>query len=116
MLAANSFSLMRAQDVVPKLRLARLLDPDQVCDLELGAMTVQLARAGYDRGMLTSMFAKRLQALVQSVRDGMLDGLDEAVATTNEAQAMRLLTAIKGVGPIVARNAWTLLLAMRDQR
>lgn len=114
MLAANSFRLHRAQKVVPKLRSARLLDPEHVCGLELGAMTVQLANAGYDRGMLTSMFAGRLQALVRALRDGQLDGLDEAIAAGNEARAVELLTTIKGVGPVVARTAWALLAVTRS--
>lgn len=115
MLAANSYSLLRAQEVVPKLRRARLLDPDHVCALGPGPLTVQLASAGYDRGMLTSMFAERLQALVRAVRDGKLDGLDETIAARNEAGAMKMLTAIKGVGPVVARTAWALLLATRPR-
>jgi 3-methyladenine DNA glycosylase/8-oxoguanine DNA glycosylase len=111
MLAANSFSLLRAQEIVPKLRSARLLDPEHVCALEPGPLTVQLASAGYDRGMLTSMFAERLQALLRAVRDGKLDGLEAAITARNEADAIKLLTTIKGIGPVVARTAWALLLA-----
>jgi len=111
MLAANNFSLLRAQEVVPKLRGARLLDADHVCGLELGPLTVQLANAGYDRGMLTSMFAERLQALVRAIRDGMLDGIDAAISSRDEATGTKLLTAIKDVGPVVARSAWRMLLA-----
>jgi hypothetical protein len=59
-----------------------------------------------------------------AVRDGQLDSLGQAIVARDEQTAMRLLTAIKGVGPIVARTAWTLLMAtstpnndeMRDRR
>lgn len=111
MLAANSFPLLRAQEAVPKLRSARLLDPGYICDLGPGPLTVQLASAGYDRGMLTSMFAERLRGLMRAVRDGKLDGLEDAIRDRNEVAAIKLLTAIKGVGPVVARTAWALLLA-----
>ena len=117
MLSANHFALLRAQEIVPKLRAARLLDPDHVlCGLKSGPLTVQLASAGYDRGMLTSMFAERLRALVQSIRDGHLDNLDDAITARDERAAMRLLTAVKGIGPVVARTAWTLLLATSTGR
>lgn len=113
MLAANSYPLLRAQEVVPKLRNARLLNPEHVCALEPGPLTVQLASAGYDRGMLTSMFAQRLQALLGAARDGKLDGLPDAIAKRDEATGIKLLTAVKGcgVGPVVARTAWALLMA-----
>ena len=61
-----------------------IVDPEHVCALEPGPLTVQLASAGYDRGMLTSMFAERLQALVR-VRDGKLEGLEEALTARNRA-------------------------------
>jgi hypothetical protein len=115
MLSANQFSLLRAQEIVPKLRAARLLDPDYVPSVEPGPLTVQLASAGYDRGMLTSMFAERLRALVQSIRDGHLDRLDDAVTARDERAAMQLLTGIKGIGPVVARTAWTLLVATTSE-
>lgn len=116
MLAANNFQLLRSQAIVPSLRQAQLLDPEVVCKTELGPLTVKLASAGYDRGMLTSMFAGRLQSVMKAVRDGVLDSVPQAVAAGNEAACTATLMQVDGIGPSVARTAWSLLVAVHRHR
>ena len=116
MLAANNFPLLRSQEIVPALRRVGLLDPETASKLDLGPWTVKLAAAGYDRGMLTSMFAERLRALMQAVCDGVLDELPDAIATGDETKATNALTRVKGIGPTVSRTAWALLRSVRNDK
>jgi hypothetical protein len=108
-LAVQSYPYERVYRALPKLREARLLDPDHVTSLELGPLTVALFNAGYDRGMLTSRFAERLCALMRAIKDGELDALPGHVASNEETAGCALMIKVPGVGPVVARTAWKLL-------
>lgn len=110
-LSVNSYAYEKAHGLMPSLRVARLLDASHVTSLDLGPLTVALYNAGYDRGMLTSRIAERLQGLMRSVRGGLLDDLPGYVAKPDEASALAVLQKVPGVGPKVARIVWTLLRA-----
>ncbi len=108
-LAVNNYRIEKAWDLLPKLRELRLLDPSTVVNEDLGALTMLLAKAGYDRGVLTSMLAGRLQNLMRAAEAGELDGLAAATARGDKRAAVELLCKVKGVGPQVAESAWLLL-------
>lgn len=114
MLAVNRFPLLRAQELTPMLRAARLLDSDHVASVDLNTLTRELASAGYDRGALTSLFSRRLRALVEALRDRKLDALATALKDNDKASAILLLTTIDGIGPVVAATAWHLLRTIED--
>lgn len=78
--------------------------------MDLGVLTVKLSKNGYGRGLLTSMYAERLQAVMREVANGGLDNLAELLASGTEAQFSARLRMIHGVGPKVASNAWALLV------
>lgn len=110
-LAVNKFPILKVQDLLPRMREARLLDPAFVAEQELGALTVQLYNSGYDRGMLTSRLAERLLALMKSIERGELARLEAFVREGKKEQATALLLQVWGIGPTVARTAWALMSA-----
>jgi hypothetical protein len=91
------------------MREAGLLDPAQTVGRDLGEVTVRLAQAGYDRGMLTSLLAGRLQDLLAAVQLGKLDSVAQLVAAGRRSETEALLQTVKGIGPRVANVAWQLL-------
>ncbi|MCA9527524.1 MAG: hypothetical protein KC549_14640 [Myxococcales bacterium] len=111
-LAVNSYSIEKAWALLPKLREAGLTTP-VTFPTDLGPATVKLASAGYDRGLLTEMFAKRLLGLMQEAGSGALDELDAFVEADRKDDAVALLVTVPGIGPKVARTAWELLRSGR---
>lgn len=107
LLAVNNYPLDKAWNLLPALREAGMTSPDAVPQ-DIGEATVRLATAGYDRGLLTSMFAERIQNLMAAVRRGDLSRIDALIETKNKEQALELLCSVKGIGPRVATTAWSL--------
>lgn len=107
MLAVNNYPLEKAWNLLPQLRKSGLTRPEAIPD-DIGELTVRLASAGYDRGLLTSLFAERIAALMQAVRSGALDKLDDLVRRRAKSDATKLLCTVRGVGPRVAETAWSL--------
>ena len=77
--------------------------------MDAAQLTVALATAGYDRGLLTSMIAERLHALMVAAERGALDGLVDAVSAKDAPRGHEILRSIRGVGPTVAHTAWVLM-------
>src|SRR5262245_33050114 len=94
---------------MPALRLVGILNPVVVSKMDLGELTVILAQNGYDRKLFTSMYAQRLQALMTALERGSLNSLPTLVAAGNRSGFEQELQKVFGIGPKVARNAWTLL-------
>lgn len=107
MLAVNNYPLEKVWSLLPGLRDAGLTRPDTIPD-DIGDVTVRLASAGYDRGMLTSMFAERIAALMEALRSGALAGLDGLIEDGSKAEAIERICTVRGVGPRVAQTAWSL--------
>ena len=107
-LAVNNYSFEKAWTLLPNLREAGLTTA-ATFPAELGPATVKLASAGYDRGLLTEMFAKRLHGLMQMAVSGALDELDGHVEAGRKDDVLALLVSVPGIGPKVARTAWELL-------
>jgi hypothetical protein len=109
LLAVNAYSVEKVWAALPAMREAGLLDPAQTVGRDLGEVTVRLAQAGYDRGMLTSLLAGRLQDLLAAVQLGKLDSVAQLVAAGRRSETEALLQTVKGIGPRVANVAWQLL-------
>jgi len=107
-LSVNNFGLEKAYGLLPALREAGLTRPDEVVSQDPGDLTVKLARAGYDRGLLTGMMADRLLLLMKAVESGALNQFDDLVASDDREKAIALLCEVHGVGPTVAANALVL--------
>ena len=105
-LAVGGWPAERVVRALPRLRAAGVLIPQAVTDMDLGVLTVALAKNGYGRGLLTSMYAERLQALMREVASGQLDRLPELVRSGDRDMFERCLKQIHGVGPKVAGRAW----------
>lgn len=108
-LAVNNYGLEKAYGLLPALRKAGLTRPAKVVDEDLGRLTVRLAQAGYNRGLLTGMMADRLAGLMKAMLDGKLARFDPLVSTGKREEAIALLCEIHGIGPQVAANAWALV-------
>lgn len=109
LLAVNAYPVDKVWAALPAMREAGLLDPAQTVGRDLGEVTVRLAQAGYDRGMLTSLLAGRLQDLLAAVQLGKLDTIAQLVAAGRRSETEALLQTVKGIGPRVANVAWQLL-------
>jgi hypothetical protein len=109
LLAVNKYPLDKVWKILPHLQDEGLTKPGPVASEDLGRLTIRLAAAGYDRGGLTALFAKRLQNLMKAIESGQLDNLSSA-ATRSDPQALRtMLCRVPGIGLHVAQNAWILL-------
>ena len=105
-LAVGGWPPARLVDALAPLRDAGVMAPTEVAGMDLGVLTVKLAKNGYDRGLLTSMYAERLQAVFREIAAGHLEDLPALVASGDEEEFARRLRAIHGIGPKVAKNAW----------
>lgn len=108
-LAVGMWPADKVRDALPRFRVAGLLAPGDVARMDLGELTVKLAKNGYHRGLLTSMYAERFQAVMKEIATGSLDVLPEMVRLGEKEKFSALLREVHGIGPKVAANAWELL-------
>ena len=108
LLAVNRYPLEKAWGLLPALEANGFTDPATVPE-DIGEATRKLAAAGYDRGLLTSLFAERIQRLMAAAKAGQLDGLDGLVIARKKTEAVALLCNMPGIGPKAAENAWLLV-------
>jgi hypothetical protein len=110
-LAVGMWPAERVREALPRFRSVGLLVPSDVVRMDLGEMTVKLAKNGYGRGLLTSMYAERFQAVMKEIATGGLDGLPAMVHVGDKDGFSAVLRKIHGVGPKVAANAWEFMRA-----
>jgi hypothetical protein len=109
MLAVNNYTLEKTYAHVEALQELGLLSPDNLAAWEPAEVAQRLGKAGYDRGqVLNGMLAERLCALGAFVvgRDGR-----QCASLLRQGQreaAARLLSTVKGVGPVVLRSYFDL--------
>ena len=111
-LAVGGWPAPDVRSALPALRPLGVLSPEQVSTMDLGVLTVALAKNGYNRGLLTSMYAERLQSVMKAVHSGSLDGLPELVRKGNQTAFESQLKELHGIGPKVANNAWSMMLEL----
>jgi hypothetical protein len=83
--------------------------PPKAAQMDLGELTVALTRSGYSRGLLTSMYGERLQALMKAIASGSLDCIIQHLAAGDRASFVGALQEVFGIGPKVAAQAWNIL-------
>ena len=105
-LAVGLWPAEKVREAMPRFRSVGLLSPADVARMDLGEVTVKLAKNGYARGLLTSMWAGRFQAVMKEIATGALDVLPEMVRLGEKEKFSVLLLKIHGVGPKVTANAW----------
>ncbi|MGQ0503708.1 MAG: hypothetical protein ACT4TC_00135 [Myxococcaceae bacterium] len=110
-LAVAGYRLDKVWAVLPALRDARLTDPAHVVATDIAALTVALAEAGYNRGLLTGNLASRLQELMKAVEAGALDDLEVAFAARDKTRALNLLVMMPGIGKRTAETVWSICLS-----
>jgi hypothetical protein len=112
-LSVSQYSIDRVQRMVPAFRETGLTDPARAATMDLGEITVALSRSGYNRGLLTSMYGERVQALMKAIQNGQLHELSAAIVSADESAFVTRLRCIYGIGPKVAANAWALIMPNR---
>ncbi len=110
-LSVGGWPVEKTRSALPALRQVELLSPSAVAEMDLGVLTVRLAKNGYNRGLLTSMYAERLQAVMRAVHLGKLSRVSDFVREHDRRAFEALLRDLHGVGPAVAGRAWELLVA-----
>jgi hypothetical protein len=113
-LAVGMWPADRVRDALPRFRAVGLLVPADVARMDLGEITVKLAKNGYGRGLLSSMYAERFQAVMKEIAAGTLDVIPEMARAGDKDRFSAVLREIHGVGPKVAANAWELMLAVES--
>lgn len=78
----------RVRAALPRLREVGVLSPTNVAAMELGVLTVKLAKHGYGRGLFESMYDERLQAVMREIAAGHLDEISNLVPTGNRDNFM----------------------------
>lgn len=108
MLAVYQYSLEKVDSFAPGLREAGLFEPENLAQYEHEEIFTRLEQAGYKRGELNAIFTDRLRSMGAYV---MITGKThcETVLSGEDKQALeKLLKPIKGVGPKVIENFFTL--------
>jgi hypothetical protein len=104
-LAVNNRSLEKTYALLPLLRKAGVVEPENLTKWPVKEVVITLKRAGIDWGsFMTELFAQRLVSLGTAVN---LTGIAKCgeVLSTNDPDAIRnLLSGINGVGPKVLQN------------
>lgn len=113
-LGVGGWPTERVRAAVPALSQVGVLSPEGVATMDLGVLTMALAKNGYSRGLLTSMYAERLQAVMREVASGGLGGLPALVEAGDRDGFIDRLMQIHGVGPKVAGRAWDLMTCRGD--
>ena len=111
----QQWGIKKTWELLPALRSAGLTDPARTADADIADVTRRLVAAGYARGKLTSLFARRIMDLMVAARDGELDAFERYMARGDKDTAVAVLVAVKGIGPVVADTVWMLRGAGRRE-
>ena len=113
LLAVNGWKMEQVWKLIPELEKRGLLDPSKVRRMDVGEITVKLTESNFNRGMLNGMMAERLKTLMIAIDDGALSSLPEAIEKNCSSTAADILTQVRGIGPVVAQNAWLLFTSKK---
>ena len=105
MLSVGGFSVEKVLRLRGALAEHGLLDPRNLVEWDPARITRELTAAGYERGLLTGMYAERLSGAMRAL--AAVDRFAEAQMTLASADAehvSELLLPQKGIGPKVIEN------------
>jgi hypothetical protein len=109
-LAVNQYSLERTYALLQGLRREKLTDPPSLGHWEPHEIEARLRAAGCDRGrFMTTLFAERLSALGALIRAKGITECERILRSTDAKAIEALLLPVKGIGPVVLRNFYTLV-------
>lgn len=108
-LSVNQYSLERTYPLLHGLQEQRVTEPLSLAHWETQEIETRLRAAGCDRGsFMTKLFAERLAALGALVRTKGIEECDRVIASRDAKAIEALLLPVKGIGPVVLRNFYSL--------
>lgn len=108
MLAVYQYSLEKVDGYASSLEAEGLFNPDKLSQYNHEEVFSRLEKAGYKRGELNAIFTDRLRAMGEHVKKTDKKGYEKILASKDKQAIERLLKPIKGVGPKVIENFFTL--------
>ena len=102
MLSLNSYPLERTWKLFDKLSENGFFDPRNIASWSYDELCQRLIASGYDRGGMNDIFAERLWS-IRNLADN-VSGYEKIIANGTEAEVTKVLSKIKGVGPVVLKN------------
>ena len=111
LLAVSAYPMERVAKILPSLRESKLTEPAFVAAADEGEITKRLNGSGYQRGLLVGMYAERLQAVMQHICSGGIDGIEPLIATRDREAIGAIFRGVRGVGPKVLDNLFILLFS-----
>ena len=114
MLSVGGFSVDKVLSLRDQLKEAGLLDAENLSAWDEARITRELTAAGYERGLLTGMYAERLAAAMRVVASDPLRAESETILSGSNADLIsELLLPQKGIGPKVVQSFIELRRARR---
>jgi hypothetical protein len=108
-LAVNQYSLEKTYMLLPGLREAGVTDAKNLAGWTVEEIASHLRAGGCDRGrFMTNLFAQRLHAFGESIRETGIAGYEQMFASEDRSRIERMLSPIKGIGPVVLKNFFLL--------
>jgi hypothetical protein len=108
-LSVNQYSLERTYGALPGLREQKVIDPFNLVQWETEEIEAKLRASGCDRGsFMTALFAKRLSALGALVKARGVNECEKILESQDTNAIEALLLPVKGIGPVVLRNFYSL--------
>jgi len=113
MLSVGGFPVEKVLKLRDSLERAGLVDPRNLSSWDEARVTRELTAAGYERGMLTGMYAERLCAAMRSLAvEECLHENQMLLERADQGRVADLLLPQKGIGPAVLRT----FLGLRERR
>lgn len=108
-LAVNQYSLERTYVLLQGLREQKVTDPNSLASWGPEEFEMRLRAAGCERGsFMTNLFAQRLAALGALVRRIGIVECEKVIGSRDARAIENLLLPVKGIGPVVIRNFYSL--------
>lgn len=108
MLAVYNCSLEKVDLFAKAFDEAGLFRPEDLAKYSHEDVFLKLEKAGYKRGELNAIFTDRLLALGEYVKNAGKQHCEGILASKDKQAIEKLLKPIKGVGPKVIENFFTL--------
>lgn len=105
MLSVGGFSVDKVLKLRGQLETAGLLDPRNLSSWDEARLTRELTGAGYERGLLTGMYAERLAAAMRVLASDVSRSETERVlSSVDPDEIAQLLLPQRGIGPRVVES------------
>ncbi len=102
MLSINQYPLDKTFKIFDQLESGGLFDPLKIASWHYDELCQRLIESGYDRGRMNDIFAERLWS-IRNLSDN-FSAYEKILANGTESEVTKVLSQIKGVGPVVIKN------------